>query len=197
MSNETKRLGVSDPKTDKKFKEEKTLWSDMLDLKNSVIGQIGINLATCEQLSKDNEEYFNNDKDAGLMLMGITKSYCDVANDIKELNTKLDKHLYKDFTKKVLLDPTNKYDVKKLVVKNKDELKYMAMYVGYTEAGETVGRLGIDLMLNLSTKLNCSSLATEAAEIVNNFDKEAGKLEEEVVDSITPTVVVENKSEEK
>ena len=189
MANEKKKVGTSDPKTDARFKQEKTYWSDLLDVKDSVVGQLGINLATCEELSKQNPEYFVKDADAGLMLLGITKSYLDVSKDLKELNDKLDNKIFKDKAKTTLLDIRNPEEKKKLVVRPKDEIPYMSLFVGYTEAAETIGRLGVDLMINLSTKLNCADVTEAGTSVLSDFNTQANAIEEKVMDTVTTVEV--------
>ena len=78
------------------------------------------------------------------------------------------------------LDEDKLKEKSKLVVKPKDELAYMAIYMGYTENAEVIGKLGLDLMIGLSTKINCADIANEGVNIVNNFNTAADTIESTV-----------------
>ena len=107
----------------------------------------------------------------------------------EELNNRLDGKIYKDKAKTTLLDIKNPDEKKKLVVRPKDEIPYMSLFVGYTEAGETIGRLGIDLMINLSTKLNCADVAEAGVDVINNFNTQANAIEEKIMDTVATVEV--------
>ena len=169
-----KVIGTSDTKTDAKFKKEKTYWTDLLEVKEQVTGQLAINLEVCSQVGIQNKEFFNTDKEAGKLLVGISKSLADAATELNGLAKRIDENLYTDETKTV------KKEKSKLVVKPKDELAYMAIYMGYTENAEVIGKLGLDLMIGLSTKINCADIANEGVNIVNNFNTATDTIENTV-----------------
>lgn len=173
MAKKNKSKTTVNPKVPKEIEDQKVYWEDLLPLRKEALDFLISQQALLQEISTNHKEIIEEDNELKQSLVGIFKSFTDIA---KVIRTNMDYHLQLD-------DDNNLKEQRSGEVTDEEFPDYLHIASNYQFALEQLTAISASGFQELLTRINSKTNEVDQKDIDNigeNYVKEVIKLNKDV-----------------